>query len=235
MNIIVKSILSLCLAIALWGGAFSLRAKVIVPRCYQNPKNCGIETLWILDQFSVGRNIPYADDLSFITQDVLGVFALILPFSVFLYQKRTRFSLEVPLAASLHWAFLITYLYMLSTFYNGFTNEIVRLIVQRPRPFVFENPMEHGLNPAHYTSFYSGHTSFTAVAFYSVNQSSRWIRNYFMGRLIRVFAFLLFIFTGIFRILAGRHFFTDVLVGAFAGLLISYLIHRLIGSKILRK
>ena len=55
-----------------------------------------------------------------------------------------------------------------AVFTNGAVNELTRLAVQRPRPFVYANPQGEGGNPAHYTSFYSGHTSFAAVSLMSL-------------------------------------------------------------------
>jgi undecaprenyl-diphosphatase len=92
------------------------------------------------------------------------------------------------------------------------------LIFQRPRPFVYLDPLQRGIDPAHYTSFYSGHTSFAAAMGVSV-LILLWKRKVplpFLAVLV-VFIQVLVFSTGYFRIMAGRHFLTDVIVGGIAG------------------
>jgi undecaprenyl-diphosphatase len=100
--------------------------------------------------------------------------------------------------------------------------ELSHLVTHRPRPFVYQNPAVRGTEAAHYTSFYSGHTSFVAAMS--------------MGLLLCLFRRMaptaalpfwaaagqaLMLATAINRIFAGRHFASDVIAGAVAGALVA--------------
>src|SRR5262249_42708323 len=97
--------------------------------------------------------------------------------------------------------------------------------------FVYSNPALRGTDPSHYTSFYSGHTSFAALAGLSLflillaRGAPTW--------LIAIAAMSwqgLTIATGYFRVMAGRHFLTDVIAAAWIGsaaALVVFLAHKL--------
>jgi membrane-associated phospholipid phosphatase len=97
---------------------------------------------------------------------------------------------------------------------NGALNTGVKYAVQRPIPRAYSDPA-FAANPHSYRSFYSGHTSlaFAALSTTSVTLNARygltwqpWVATFLIGASV-----------GIERVLAGYHFYTDVLVGAAAG------------------
>ena len=97
---------------------------------------------------------------------------------------------------------------------NGAVNTGVKYAVQRPIPRAYSDPAVVA-DPGSYRSFYSGHTSltFAALSTTSVTLNARygltwqpWVATFVIGASV-----------GIERILAGYHFYTDVLVGAAAG------------------
>ncbi|MGK5088645.1 phosphatase PAP2 family protein [Bdellovibrionota bacterium FG-2] len=215
-----KSDLLLTLLPALiWFAALSGRPYLMNTRCASAPENCVRASVFKLDRVSLGMADGNADELSFRTQDLSGYIASSLPFAWHL--THATLGRVSPLTALVGFATDTLILFQAVTL-NGAVNEITRLIVQRPRPFVYGDPKTQGANPAHYTSFYSGHTSFAAAVMTSLVLM-------LLGRgapssLIALLAagdFVLVFLTGFFRVLAGRHFATDVLAGALAGALIA--------------
>jgi hypothetical protein len=97
----------------------------------------------------------------------------------------------------------------------------VRAMVQRPRPQIFNGVMTDGKNIDLYTSFYSGHTSFVALAALSIFFMFQ--RNYpnqfpkLKTPLLFMVAFLITL-TAALRVVGGRHYPTDTLGGCIAGL-----------------
>jgi membrane-associated phospholipid phosphatase len=97
---------------------------------------------------------------------------------------------------------------------NGALNTGVKYAVQRPIPRAYSDPAV-AANPHSYRSFYSGHTSlaFAALSTTSVTLNARtgltwqpWVATFVIGASVAIE-----------RVLAGYHFYTDVLVGAAAG------------------
>ena len=97
---------------------------------------------------------------------------------------------------------------------NAALNTAVKYAVQRPIPRAYSDPSVVA-DPGSYRSFYSGHTSlaFAALSTTSVTLNARygltwqpWVATVVIGASV-----------GLERVLAGYHFYTDVLVGAAAG------------------
>ncbi|HSS39052.1 MAG TPA: phosphatase PAP2 family protein, partial [Polyangia bacterium] len=91
---------------------------------------------------------------------------------------------------------------------------LTKFTVQRPIPRVYSDPAE-ARDTGNYRSFYSGHTSnaFAALSAAAVTIDARygltwqpWVVTLLVGGSVAVE-----------RVLAGYHFYTDVLVGAAAG------------------
>ncbi|NDD93043.1 phosphatase PAP2 family protein, partial [bacterium] len=78
----------------------------------------------------------------------------------------------------------------------------------------------------HYTSFYSGHTSFAALASTCAVISALNARPALRWSVLSL-GVLLTSFTGAFRVIAGRHFITDVVFGALAGAAIALAVNGL--------
>jgi membrane-associated phospholipid phosphatase len=100
---------------------------------------------------------------------------------------------------------------------NGALVTLAKYTVQRPIPRVYSDPSLAG-DPGNYRSFYSGHTSlvFAALSTTSVTLDVRygltwqpWLATALIGASV-----------GAERVLGGYHFYTDVLVGAAAGVAI---------------
>jgi hypothetical protein len=101
-------------------------------------------------------------------------------------------------------------------------NQLTKIAVQRPRPLLYDRPAgDPSLDvPDNHLSFYSGHTSTTfaagmawAFTFAHRHPDSPWRYAAYGG------AALAGSTVGLLRVLAGKHFVSDVLVGAVAGTL----------------
>ncbi len=104
---------------------------------------------------------------------------------------------------------------------------LVKKIVQRARPYLYyvETPIEQVNKYDARLSFFSGHSSlsfsssvFNSIIFEKYNPNSEY-RN-----LVWILSLSSAAATATLRILAGKHFFSDVLVGAIVGSLVSYCI-----------
>ena len=209
----------LLLPALLWAASFKARSEVIHPRCLVNPELCTPAHVFAPDRLSIGRESAQADGLSFLTQNASGYFALGIPVA----WSTTLLALGSLTPAG--WALAIatdTVILTQAALWNGLFTESVRLAVQRPRPFVYTDPLRFGGDPSHYTSFVSGHTSFAAAAGLTLvltllGRGAPLLLVASSGVLTTTLIFL----TGLFRVLAGRHFMTDVLAGATSGALIA--------------
>lgn len=206
----------------LWVGATYMRPSVIAASCIKAPEKCTQEFLLPIDRLSFGMEFPQADEYSYFTQNLSGVLAVGVP-AVWSLSRYVMGSLSPVVALTTAGVDLVLVLQTIS--WNGIFTELSHLIVQRPRPFVYYDPLQRGLDSAHYVSFYSGHTSFTAAMTVVV----------FLILLVRgapLFLILLSLIsveslilgTAYFRILAGRHFLTDVVCGALAGTAAAYIV-----------
>jgi membrane-associated phospholipid phosphatase len=101
-------------------------------------------------------------------------------------------------------------------------SQFVKAVAQRPRPGVYGGAARGG---AAYESFYSGHTS---VSFAAVVGAATLYTSTFPGDRVMPWVFLAgagaAASVGVLRVAAGKHFPTDVLVGAAAGSLIGWAI-----------
>jgi membrane-associated phospholipid phosphatase len=197
-----------------WAIATSARSSVIHPSCPSDLAHCQKSFVFFLDQLSIAFQIEGADDFSLFAQNFSIGWVILVPMTWSLIRslRAKRFILPWPEMAS---DFLIA---LQVIFWNGFLTEMSHWMSARPRPFVYENPQVLGTEPSHYTSFYSGHTSFVAASQIITLLILISRRAPLALVLIDLAAAEVLIFsTGYFRILAGRHFLTDVLAGAVAG------------------
>jgi len=120
--------------------------------------------------------------------------------------------------------YLQTLLYAVGTF------GVTKGLVTRPRPYVYNESasLEEKLHRDAKRSFFSGHTaiSFSSVVFLSMVYDgyvpdAKW-KPYIWGVSLGVAAAV-----GYLRIAAGKHFLTDVLVGALVGGAIGYLVPKI--------
>ena len=209
----VIDVLVSLIAAAGWYAAYSARTSLIQPLCQQSPESCSAQALNALDRLWLVNYHAGADYWSFGTQYLAGALALLVPAIPGFKWTRIRIELWILVQA---------------TIFNGLINECLRLWIQRPRPFVYLDPVAQGGAAAHYTSFYSGHTSFAALAGACAFFASRRMHDSPLAhRLILVLAFVLAALTGALRVMAGRHFITDTLFGALFGVAIAWAVNRL--------
>jgi hypothetical protein len=102
---------------------------------------------------------------------------------------------------------------------QGLLNQVVKLLVARERPYA-----HLGLEPGPRTddddvSFYSGHTS-TAFALVAAAGDVATVRRYPHAALVWAVGFPLAATVGYLRVAAGKHYLSDVLVGAAVGTLV---------------
>lgn len=204
-----------------------IRPHVLKARCTAAPgtvSSCTAESVPILDRPGLGLESPAADGYSYNTQNASGVFAAIVPL---VWNAALAATGALSPAAALSQCGIHLVLFLETWGVNGALTELTRLIVQRPRPFVYKNP-EQAADPQNYVSFYSGHTSFAAAATtylllvllcYGV-PNKLWLTTLGISQ-------GLVVSTAVFRILSGRHFLSDVVVGAFAGTLVALAVVKL--------
>jgi membrane-associated phospholipid phosphatase len=199
-----KWIFTLLVGLVLWSFMYFTRVYWYSPWCSTQPTPCLSEQVNFLDRIVFQWSNVQADFWSNVIQNFAGLVVFIAPWALF----RKSVALEETLiTASI-------------SFWNLAWMEIIRAVVQRPRPLVFHNVLGDGANIHQYTSFYSGHTSFVAIAtlsfFFMMRrrypQLSTTTRN---GLLLNFLG--LTILTGILRVLGGRHYPTDVLAGLLVG------------------
>ena len=224
--------LLLCLALGLtWYVLIQIRPSITTFHCAQHLQACTREgVLFPPDRWVIGLDSPVANALSFATEYAGALLALVSPWLALKSANRPlRWSARTR-HCTRQWIPLLQ-----ATLLNGVWMESARNWVQRPRPFVYEAPLAYGRVVSHYTSFYAGHTSFTAAA-----SVMAWLTSRRLGaspeksRRIGLAGLSLTFLTGLFRVLAARHFITDVLFGAVAGAaasgVILHVLHRRIDS-----
>lgn len=121
-------------------------------------------------------------------------------------------------------------LWLETNFITGVGTDLVKSLVTRTRPFAYHSlsPLDMKLDPDARKSFFSGHTSVTAAntflaakVFADLYPDSKWKPLVWSG------AALVPAWVGMERVLAGKHFPTDVAVGYLFGAAIGYFIPEL--------
>jgi len=113
-----------------------------------------------------------------------------------------------------------------SFFITSTVTSLFKLAVRRPRPFTFEpdyNPEGRPVNDQF--SFFSGHTSHTAAASFTAVRTLDVTRDLAPGWQALAYgtASALTVAVGILRVTAGKHYPTDVIIGAIVGTAIAWL------------
>jgi membrane-associated phospholipid phosphatase len=173
---------------------YALSSRLIHPTCPCSPSSVNS-----FDRGVIGNASDTADLISNVT---VGIAILAPPIADWLALGTSRTFLDD----------LVVFTESLTV--NGALVTAAKYAVQRPIPRAYTDPAL-AADPGSYRSFYSGHTSlaFAALATTSVTLNARygltwqpWVATVVIGASV-----------GIERILAGYHFYTDVLVGAAAG------------------
>lgn len=215
-----RSIAYILLPALLWIIAVFARSIFVSLRCGLQPGLCTADSVLWIDRFALGQNNPNADGLSFIAQNVTGVLSFVAVLSLCGVELvRSKATLGQSLGKLTLW--------IKAVLWTGFLTELARLVVQRPRPFVYNDPHVLGMNPAHYVSFFSGHTSFataSGVIAILLLRDQRLPKPIFFG--FSCIIGILILTTGACRILSGRHFLTDVVAAFLAGASVAWIVHR---------
>ncbi len=175
--------------------------------------------LWRIDQQSVNQFSKSANQWS----DIAMVGSLTLPMLV---------NLNTKISKTQKWNIVLMGAQGL-IIENGL-NTLIKNIVQRPRPFLYNNKWivnNRPINKNSSRSFYSGHTSgsaylcfFGAKVFAGTHPNTKW------KPVVWGVAATLPAITGYLRYKAGKHFPTDIIVGYIAGASIGYLLPTLYKS-----
>ena len=107
---------------------------------------------------------------------------------------------------------------------------ITKNLVNRPRPYAFNTNLDDEIRTAddNNLSFFSGHTSYTAMfTFFSAQVLNTYIENPTTRAIIWTGAVLWPAATGYFRYDGGKHFVTDVVVGYVVGAAVGYFIPKI--------
>lgn len=199
-------------------GLFLARPWIYRTWCAVEPTPCTMEQVPEWDRWAFAWGSIRADFWSNVVQNSVGTLYFLLPWLLVLFKRwsiRSAFQLELVFLQVMLWNFV------------GL--EAVRAWAQRPRPLVIQSPMIEGLNVHHYTSFYSGHTSFVALACTTLVVLALRLGGNRWNARMTAFSILAVAFTaltGALRVMGGRHYPTDVLAGALFGTAIAVSIAR---------
>jgi len=195
---------TLIVGLILWSFLFFMRIYWYQPWCATTPSPCLVDQVNLLDRIVFQFNSREADFWSNVVQNFTGLIVFIAPW--FLMKKEAALE-ETLITGS-------------TSFWNLAILEVVRAIVQRPRPLVFNDVMGDGANIQQYTSFYSGHTSFVMLAglsfFFVLKRCKPGMSKKAQAALLSG-AVTLSLLTGILRVWGGRHYPTDVLAALVFG------------------
>jgi membrane-associated phospholipid phosphatase len=180
---------------------YPLSSRFIMPTC-----PCAASSVNAFDRGVIGNASNTADQISNVT---VGLAILAPPVADWLALGASR-----PLLDD-------TVVFTESLMVNGALVTIAKYSFQRPIPRAYTDP-SIASSPGSYRSFYSGHTSlaFAALSTTSVTLNARygltwqpWVVTFVIGASVAVE-----------RVLAGYHFYSDVIVGAAAGLAVGTIV-----------
>jgi membrane-associated phospholipid phosphatase len=197
--------------LVLWAVFYAVRPFFYHAWCAVDPSPCTFTSVNPFDRMVFQYSSMRADFWSNVLQNLTGLIVFTLPW---LWQSAGKDKRQTALQESFY---LLTI-----TFWNLCCLELVHLISQRPRPVVFNSPFTDGANISQYTSFYSGHTSFAALATLGLFLvAKRHFRESPHRKRINALFFGYYLLNsclvGLLRILGGRHFPTDVIIGWIVG------------------
>ena len=214
-----KTAIGIILPTLIWLGGIQSRSVFIRPPCAVPTEaqiHCAIASVNSLDRTGMGVNRGDADLWSNRGQISAMIITLSVPIVFNLAQRMSPALAVVAIGEDL--AVLLQ-----TVAWNGVFTEVVRLAAARPRPFVYADPAAQGQDPAHYVSFYSGHTSFVAACLFGLlfvlfarSAGPGWILT--VGLSMQCVLMV----TAFGRVLSDRHFITDTLAATVAGALVAF-------------
>lgn len=168
--------------------------------------------VWSFDRNVIGYHSDIADDWS----DALLGSSYLASIGLMTSNKRIRKNWLPALVVSLQ-----------SYYLNRALNGWIKVGVLRIRPLVYDSevPLEQKTQRYDRFSFFSGHTSFTSVLYFS---SAKIFADHFPESRLKPFvwgfAAVVPAATGFLRTRAGKHFYTDVITGYISGALFGILV-----------
>lgn len=188
--------------------AGTLMQPTIIPRPVCDP--CDASGINPLDRWVAGRRDTSADGISYATLAAVMAAPLVLD------------AFDVRAVGGSRWTWLHDFgLYVEALALDAAVNTAVKLAVARPRPLAYDPSLPPDLRASSetYVSFYSLHTSFafTAAAFGATTFALRHARRPGAVAAVALVGALLAGTTAALRVVAGRHFPTDVGTGALVG------------------
>ncbi len=197
----------------LYGGLFLARPLWFDPHCSRTPELCSPGSLNGMERLAFSYQSVFADFCSNVLQNSVGAVAFLLPWAILR-----------PWSGALRMNSIL----LSMTLWNGVLLELVRALIQRPRPQVWGAPLTEGQNIHLYTSFYSGHTSFVALAtlftaLWIRSEKPAWIAPF---RIAVISHAILTLSTGALRVAGGRHFPSDVIAGWIFGAFVCLAVFR---------
>ena len=176
------------------------------------------DDVWSWDRTAIGRFDQSASSLSDVFRDAV----LVAPLALFLGKKSRK-----------EWR-QITFLYAETVVLTSGITTMVKGLSQRVRPYAYDAdiPLDFKLQKNTRKSFYSGHTShvaslsfLTASIYEDMYPDSPWRYAVWTGAILIPAA------TAVARVLGGRHFPSDVVIGYGVGAAVGYFIPKLHKSK----
>jgi membrane-associated phospholipid phosphatase len=218
-------------ASALWITTVIAREKYIPWAC-DRPGACPKVTIFNpIDQWATlfPSHWSHADFLSEVTQAAAGVSTLLTVALGCAHLKGRQTLAQIAEGARR---------LLLATALNGMLMEATRMVVKRPRPTVNPDSLKWlAIEPkaTYYTSFYSGHTSFAFVSatltFIFLKELMGDPKSIFRVKSLRtswiVLVSLIAVATAVLRVMAHRHYLSDVTVGALLGVTATLIANRL--------
>ncbi|MGZ3479386.1 MAG: phosphatase PAP2 family protein [Myxococcaceae bacterium] len=176
-----------------------LTDSIIHPSC-----PCDASSVPSFDRWAIGYSSSAADTVSTVTAGLAIVAPLVLDLAD--VGATTEFLEDTAILAE-------------TLLVNGALANLAKYTAQRPIPLVY-SPADPSVvsSPADYRSFYSGHTSTTFAALTAMSMT--WTLRHGATWWPWVVTVVVGTSVGLERIFAGRHFPTDVLMGAAAGTLV---------------
>lgn len=202
---------SIDLPLIIAAGSISFGSKLIGLKSSYNQEDYRISDLNWLDRQGV---YYYNSDLSTISDITIGGFFIAAAGLNVIKQNRSHYLGELT---------IITETVLLS----NLLNTVVKYSINRPRPYIYSGKANHtqarDFDATH--SFYSGHTSNAfalAVSFatlFSDRFNQKWQKGLIWGGSLLTAGTI-----GYLRVRAGKHFYSDVIVGAVVGSTFGYFI-----------